>query len=137
MLIIPTGRGGGDYLVIYKHGQGFKLGITENKYSKRSGQDLKSGSPKCKSGAQTTQPRCLLVQPTLKKSTNQEMSLRSILIYEYILDESTTSTCKLISRAAMQRHLMIDTVNLPCFCLLYAIEIVLRQRWRLLMCRTM
>ena len=56
------------------------------------------------------------------------MSLRSILIYEYILSESTALTCKLISTAAMQRHLMIDTLTLPCFCLLYAIEFVLRQR---------
>ena len=56
------------------------------------------------------------------------MSLRSILIYEYILNESTTSTCRLISTAAIQRHLMIDTLTLPYFCLLYGIEVVLRQR---------
>ena len=39
-------------LVIYKHGQGFELGTTMNKSSKWSGQDLNSGPPNCKSGAQ-------------------------------------------------------------------------------------
>ena len=48
-------------LAIYKRGRGFELGTTENKSSKRSGWDLNSGPPNCKSSALTTRPRRLLL----------------------------------------------------------------------------
>ena len=47
-------------LAIYKRGRGFELETTVNQSSKRSGQDLNSGPPNCKSSALTTRPRCLL-----------------------------------------------------------------------------
>ena len=49
-------------LAIYKHGQGFELGTTVNKSSQRSGRDLNSAPPNCKSSALTAQPRCLHTQ---------------------------------------------------------------------------
>ena len=48
-------------LAIYKRGRGFELGTTVNKSSWRSERDLNSGPPNCKSGAQTTRPRRLLL----------------------------------------------------------------------------
>ena len=49
-----------NHFAIYKCGRGFELGTTVNKSSKRSEQDLNSGTPTCKSRSVTAQPRCLL-----------------------------------------------------------------------------
>ena len=47
-------------MAIYKHGQGFELGTTENKSGKWPEQDLNPGLPDCKSDTLTTRPCCLL-----------------------------------------------------------------------------
>ena len=48
-------------MVIHKRGRGFELGTTENKSSWRSGRDLNSGPPNCKTTALTARPHCLLI----------------------------------------------------------------------------
>jgi len=45
--------------LFYNHSQGFEVGITENKSSKLSGQDLNLGPQNYKSSALTNWPRCL------------------------------------------------------------------------------
>ena len=47
-------------MAIYKRDRRFELGTTENKSSKRSGQDLNSGPPNFKSNALTARLHCLL-----------------------------------------------------------------------------
>ena len=46
-------------MAIYKRGQGFELGTTENKSSKRPERDSNPGPPDCESDAMTTRSRCL------------------------------------------------------------------------------
>ena len=47
-------------LAICKHGRGFEIGTTENKSTKRSGQDLNSEPPNCKSSRALTTRLCCL-----------------------------------------------------------------------------
>ena len=72
---MPTGRRRTSWL-IYKHGRGFELGTTENKSSQRSGRDLNTGPPNCKSSALTARPRC----PHRIKYTSRQTST---LIYKH------------------------------------------------------
>ena len=51
----------GNQLAIYKRGQGFELGTTNNKSSKWPEQDSNPGLPYCESNTLTTRPRCLPV----------------------------------------------------------------------------
>ena len=53
---------GGNQLAIYKRGQGFELGTTENKFSQWPEYHSNLGLPECESDIVNTQPSCLLIK---------------------------------------------------------------------------
>ena len=61
-------------LAIYKRGQGFELGTTENKSSKWSVLNLNTGPPDYKSSTLTALPRCLHQKKKISRKRETECS---------------------------------------------------------------
>ena len=96
-------------MAIYKRGQGFELGMTENKSSKWPEQDVNPGPLDCKPDALTTQPHCFLISLSLSLSLSLLFVILRFSLHEipFALPSHAGHTSNLYSHVHVSTAIMV------------------------------